>query len=67
MGKLILYEWPFGKKIIENFLPPNITENLEEQKSNILNVTITLKCIIKFNIINFNQIFDSGRMFWISN
>lgn len=67
MGKLILYEWPFGKKIIENLLPPNITENSEEQKSNILNVTITLKCIIKFNIINLNQIFDSGRMFWISN
>lgn len=67
MGKLIPYEWPLGKKIIENFLPPNITENSEEQKSNILNVTMTLKCIIKFNITNFNQIVGSGRMFWISN
>lgn len=63
MGKLITYGWPFGKKIVENFLSPNKTDNLEEQKNNILNVTITLKCIIKFNIISFNQIFGSGRMF----
>lgn len=67
MGKLNPYGWPFRKKIIENFLSPNTTKNLEEQKSNLLNVTITLKCIVKFNIINFNQIFASGRMFWISN
>lgn len=32
MGKLIPYGWPFGKKIIENFLPLYVTENSEEQK-----------------------------------
>lgn len=32
MGKLIPYGWPFGKKIIENLLPPYVTENSEEQK-----------------------------------